>query len=115
MIFDDIAGEHDVLIGHMDDNIARRMRAAQLHQVHPAIAKENRHAARETGGGPCQAGDAVMPLKQAREALELAVPIFLPALCHHTARGIRHQDLPRAIGRGAQHPAPRGNASAPDG
>jgi hypothetical protein len=44
-----------------------------------------------------------MPFKQARKALELAVPIFLPPLDHHGPRHIRHDDLFGTIGRSPQY------------
>ena len=44
-----------------------------------------------------------MALEQARKAAELGCPILGPALLDHAARGLRHDDLPRAISAGAQH------------
>ena len=45
-----------------------------------------------------------MPLKQAWKALELALPILLPALGHHGAGHLGHDDLRRIISRSAEHP-----------
>ena len=87
----------------MDDDIACRMGASQMHQVDPAVAQINRHRIAEGGCGPGQAGDAFMPFEQAREALELAVPVFLTAFHHHGAGHVRHQDLLRAESACAQN------------
>ena len=104
MSLDDIAGEHHVGIGHMDHCIARGMGAAKLEDIDPAVAKENAHAAIESGGGPSQAGDAFVPLEKARKALKLTVPVFLPAFGHHVAGRFGHDDLARAEGACPQHP-----------
>jgi len=44
-----------------------------------------------------------VPFKQARKALELAVPILLSALGDHRARRIRHDDLIGSKGRCAEN------------
>ena len=103
VVFHDITREHHVLIRHMDHDIARRVRAAQMHQVDPAVAQIDGHVIAEGRGGPSQAGDALMPLEQARETLELAVPILLTTLHHHGAGLVAHDDLTGPKGGCAQH------------
>ena len=103
VVLDDIAGEHHVLVGHVDHRVAGGMGAAQVHDVDPALAQVDGHRIAEGGGRVGQAGDALMPLEQAREALEFAVPVLLPPFHHHAARGVRHDDLLRTKGAGAQH------------
>ena len=44
-----------------------------------------------------------MALEQARKAAKLAGPILGPALLDHAARGLRHDNLPRAVSAGTQH------------
>jgi hypothetical protein len=90
-------------IGHPDHRIASRMGAAGAEDVDAAVAEIDGHRLRKGRGGPCQAGDFLMPSKEAREAGELAVPILLPALGDHGARGVGHDDLTGAIGRGAEN------------
>ena len=102
-VFDDIAGEHHVLVRHMDDGIARRMGASDVFDIHAAAAQIDGHAVAECGCRPRQAGDGFIPFKQAREPLEFTVPVLLPTFGHHAARRIRHDDIVRAIGRGPQH------------
>jgi len=76
VVFDDVAGEHHVFIRHVDDDVARGMRAAQMHQIDAAVAQIDRHIVGKGGGGVGQAGDGFVPLKQAGEALEFAVPVL---------------------------------------
>ena len=104
MILDDIAGEHHVFVRHMDHDIARRMGAAQMHQINAPVAQIDGHAFAEGRGGPCQPRYAFVAFEKARKALEFAVPVLLPALGHHGARHIAHNDLIRTIGRRPQHP-----------
>ena len=80
MVLDDVAGEHDVLVRQVHDDVAGRVRPSELHQVDPALAEVDRQPAGEGGCRPGQAGDALVALEQAREAAELAVPVLLPAL-----------------------------------
>ena len=40
MIFDDIAREHHVLVGDMNDDISGGVRAPQMHKVNPAVAQQ---------------------------------------------------------------------------
>ena len=103
MVFDDVTGEHDVLIGHIDHRIPRRMGAAQLQDIDPALAEIDAHPAVKGGGGIGQAGDALVAFKQAGEAFKFAVPIFLAALGDHGAGFLGHDDLLRAKGRCPQH------------
>jgi hypothetical protein len=103
MVFDDVSGEHDILIGHIDHRIASRVSTAELHDVDSALAEVDRHAAIEGGGRPGQAGNALMTLEQPREAGEFAVPVFLTALGDHGARLLRHDDLLGTIGRSPKH------------
>jgi hypothetical protein len=102
VVFDDIAGEHDLGIWNPDHRIARRMRAAGAEDVDAPVAQIDGHRLGKGRGGPCEAGDFLMPFEKAREAGELAVPILLPALGDHGTRGVGHDDLPRAIGRCAE-------------
>ena len=87
----------------MDHDVTCRMGAAKVHEIHAAVTQMHGHAVVEGGGGVGEAWDAFMPLEQAREPLELGVPVLLSALHHHAARGFSHDDLVRAIGRGPQH------------
>jgi hypothetical protein len=103
VVFHDIAGEHHLGIGHPDDRIARRMGPTGAEDVDAAVAEIDGHRLGKGRGGPCQAGDFLMPFEKARETGELAVPILLPALGDHGARGVGHDDLPRAIGRRAEN------------
>jgi len=103
VVFDDVAGEHHVFIRHVDDDVARGMRAAQMHQIDAAVAQIDRHIVGKGGGGVGQAGDGFVPLKQAGEALEFAVPVLLPAFHDHRAGGVAHDDLIGAVSRGPQH------------
>ena len=103
MVFDDVAGEHDLLVRDKGDDVAGGVSAAKEHQLHTALAEMKRHLLAEGLGRPGQAGDAFMPFEQAREARELAVPVLLPALVDHGMAGFRGDDLRRVIGRGAQH------------
>ena len=103
VVFDDVAGEHDVLIRHIDHRIPCRMGATQLHNIDPAFAQIDAHPPVEGGGGPCQARDAFMAFEQTRETVELAVPVFLTPLCDHRAGLFGHDDLLRAKCRRPQH------------
>ncbi|BCH12781.1 hypothetical protein MesoLj131c_70390 (plasmid) [Mesorhizobium sp. 131-3-5] len=38
MVLDDVAGEHDVGVGHEGDDVACRMRATKEFKVHPPFA-----------------------------------------------------------------------------
>ena len=103
VVLDDVAGEHDLLVRHPDDRVAGGMGAADLLDLDLAVAEIDGHRIREGGGRPGQAGDALMALEQAGEALELAVPVLLAALDHHGAGLVRHDDLRVAEGAGAEH------------
>ena len=104
MIFDDIAREHHVLVGDMNDDISGGVRAPQMHKVNPAVAQIDRHVIVEGGGGIGQPWDTFMALKQPWEPLKFAVPILLTTFDHHGAGRVAHDNLVGVKGRSAQYP-----------
>ncbi len=103
VVFHDVAGEHDVLVGYVNHYVAGGMGATQMHQVDATVAQIDGHVIAEGSGGVGQARNRLMAFEQAREPLELAVPVFLSALHHHRAGGVAHDDLVRAISAGPQY------------
>ncbi len=98
VVFHDIAGKHDVLIWHVNDRVPGSVRAPDVLDVHPAITKVNRHAVAESCGWIGETRNALMSFKQAGEALEFAVPVFLPAFFDHPARNVGHDNLIGTVG-----------------
>ena len=95
---DDVAGEHHVGVRHEGDYVAGRMRAAEELQIDAALAEIKGRALVKRQRRPGQSWNALVALEQAREALELGVPVFLAALDHHRARLVGHYDFRGAIG-----------------
>ena len=106
VVLDDIAGEHDVLVRHVDDDIPGRMGAAQEAEVDAALAEEDAHLVGEGGRRPRQrrnVGDILVALEQAREAHELGLAVLGAALGDHRAGLVAHDDRRCLIGGRAQH------------
>jgi hypothetical protein len=78
VIFDDVARKHHIGVRHVDDDVTRRMRTPEMHQVDPALAKEDGHLIGEGGRWPGEAGNFLVSLKQSGKAAKLGVPVFLP-------------------------------------
>src|SRR5208337_5341082 len=74
---DDVAGEHHVGVGHEGDDVAGCMRAAEELQIDATFAEMKGGALVERQRRPRQPWNALVALEQAREALELGVPVFL--------------------------------------
>ena len=104
VVFDDVAGEHHLLVRNERDDVARRVRASEEHQLDPAFAEIDRHPVSEGHGRPGEARNALMTFEKARKARELAVPIFLPAFMDHRLAGLRGDDFRGVIGRCAKNP-----------
>ena len=102
-VLDDVAGEHDLLVRHPDHRVPGGVRAAQMHDVDAAVAEIDAHAVGEGSRRPSQARYLLVALEEAGEAGELAVPVLLAALGDHGAGRVRHDDLARAVGGGAEH------------
>jgi hypothetical protein len=75
MIFNDVTGEHNILIRHMNNRITCGMRTADVFDIDTTFAQVNRHRVVEGRRRIGQSGDALKTLKQTRK---LAVPIFWP-------------------------------------
>ena len=103
VIFDDIAGKHNLLVRDKGNNIAGGMGAAKEHQFDSPFAKMNGQPVIECQRWPCQPGDAFMPLKQPWKPGKLTVPVFLPAFMDHRQACLRRHDFRGRIGRRTKH------------
>jgi hypothetical protein len=56
VVLDDVAGEHHLAVRHPDHRIAGRMRAAEVHDVDPAVAEIDRHASENVVVGQVSPG-----------------------------------------------------------
>ena len=102
-VFNDVTGKHHVLIRYVNHSIPRRMRPAHLQDIYPALAQIDAHSAIKGRGGPGEARNTFMALKQPWKALKFAIPIFLTALGNHGPCFFRHDNLPSAVSRCAKH------------
>ena len=66
VIFDEIAGEHDIGVRHIGDHIARRVAAAEMHDAHLALAEPHRHLFRKRDGRPGQPREWIRPRGNSR-------------------------------------------------
>eukprot|EP01042_Synura_sphagnicola_P013857 gene13858-biopygen14023 len=80
-VFDEVAGEDHIGVGHPGDDVARGVAAAEPHQSNFAAAQPDRGVVREGRGRPGQARtDRIGTLKEPREAADLARLVLLAAL-----------------------------------
>jgi hypothetical protein len=96
-------------IGHIDHRIAGRVRAAELHDVDPAVAEIDLMRPLKVVVGQVRPGMLSWPSNRRGKRCELAVPVFLTALGDHGARLLRHDDLLRTDRPRRRARARRGN------
>jgi len=89
MVFDDVAGEHHILVGHVDNRITAVLRTADVFDINATFAQIDRHTVVKGGRRYGQAGIRSSWPSTDWETLRIQLStIFLNRALRHGAGGV---------------------------
>ena len=103
VVFDQVAGEQDLVLRQPDHRVAFGVATAELQDLHFELPEPQRHLALEHEIGPGEARHRFDRLKEARKALDLALHVLCAAFDDEVARILARNDVLGLVRRRTQY------------